>query len=86
MPFNCKAANQMWMEEKVKPIVIQKKLQKLCNRSLLVKTDDNKFQLSEAKTAYENARKLYQAMGLDKDVEDCDKAIQDLENDDMDSD
>ncbi|MDJ0690494.1 MAG: hypothetical protein QNJ41_18535 [Xenococcaceae cyanobacterium MO_188.B32] len=36
------------------------------------------------KTAYENSRKISQAMGLDKNVEECDKAIQDLENDDND--
>ena len=37
----------------------------------------------EAKTAYENARQLYQAMGLDKDVKNCEQAIQDI-NDDLD--
>jgi tetratricopeptide (TPR) repeat protein len=42
-------------------------------------TRKNLQQKSEAKTAYENARNLYQAMGLDKKVEDCDKAIQSLE-------
>ena len=47
-------------------------------------TRKNLQQKSEAKTAYENARELYQAMGLDKKVEECDKAIQDLENDDND--
>ena len=41
-------------------------------------TRKNLQQKSEAKTAYENARNLYQAMRLDKEVEDCDKAIQDL--------
>jgi tetratricopeptide (TPR) repeat protein len=39
----------------------------------------NLQQPAEAKTAFENARSLYQAMGLDKKVEDCNKAIQDLE-------
>ena len=43
----------------------------------------NLQQKSKAKTAYENARKLYQAMGLDKKVAECDEAIQSLENDDM---
>ena len=42
-------------------------------------TRKNLQQKSEAKTAYENARKLYQAMELDKKVEECNKAIQDLE-------
>jgi len=41
-------------------------------------TRQNLQQKSEAKAAYENARKLYQAMGLDKEVKDCDRAIQDL--------
>ncbi|VEP14915.1 hypothetical protein H1P_2970012 [Hyella patelloides LEGE 07179] len=40
----------------------------------------NLQQKSEAKTAYENARKLYQAMKLDQKVEKCDEAIQNLEN------
>ncbi len=39
----------------------------------------NLQQNPEAKTAYEKAQKLYQAMGLDKNVEECDKAIQSLE-------
>ena len=33
----------------------------------------------ESKAAFENASKLYKAMGLDKQVDDCNKAIQDLE-------
>ena len=33
---------------------------------------------SKAKAAYENARKLSQAMGLDKDVEECNEAIKSL--------
>jgi tetratricopeptide (TPR) repeat protein len=33
-------------------------------------------QKSEALTAYQNARELYQAMGLDEDVKRCDNAIQ----------
>ena len=47
-------------------------------------TRKNLQQKSEATTAYENARKGYQAMGLDKKVEECDKAIQNLENSDID--
>jgi tetratricopeptide (TPR) repeat protein len=39
----------------------------------------NLQQNSEAKTAYENARNLYQTMGLDKQAEDCNEAIQSLE-------
>ena len=39
----------------------------------------NLQQNSEAKAAYDHARKLYQAIRLDKKVEDCNKAIQDLE-------
>jgi tetratricopeptide (TPR) repeat protein len=42
-------------------------------------THKNLQQKLEAKTAYENARNLYQAMGLDNKVEDCNKAIQSLE-------
>ncbi|MEO0015203.1 MAG: hypothetical protein RLZZ535_3592, partial [Cyanobacteriota bacterium] len=41
-------------------------------------TRKNLQQKAEAKTAYENARSLYQAMGLDKRVKDCDQAIQSL--------
>ncbi|MEM8722355.1 MAG: tetratricopeptide repeat protein [Cyanobacteria bacterium P01_G01_bin.39] len=44
-------------------------------------THHNLQQKSEAKVAYENARRLYQAMELNKDVEDCDQAIQNLDND-----
>lgn len=36
-------------------------------------------QKSVAKTTYENARQLYQAMGLEQAVRDCNKAIQSLE-------
>ena len=43
LPFNREAASYMWIEEEVKPIVIQKKLQELCNRSLLTKTQDNQY-------------------------------------------
>ncbi|WP_449421005.1 tetratricopeptide repeat protein [Phormidium nigroviride] len=32
----------------------------------------------EAITAYENARNLFEVMGLDKDVEDCDNSIRDI--------
>jgi hypothetical protein len=42
-------------------------------------TRKNLQQKSEAKTAYENARNLCQAIGLDKKVEDCDEEIQSLE-------
>ena len=44
LPFNRQAASYMWQEEEVKPIVINKKLQELCNRSLLIKTENSKFQ------------------------------------------
>lgn len=37
-------------------------------------------QQPEAHTAYKNAEKLYQSMKLDRDIEKCDRAIQDLEN------
>ncbi len=50
-----------------------------CSLNNLGDTRKNLQQKSEAKTAYENARKLYQAMGLDKKVAECDKAIQSLE-------
>ncbi|MDJ0594071.1 MAG: tetratricopeptide repeat protein, partial [Pleurocapsa sp. MO_226.B13] len=43
LPFNREAASYMWIEEEIKPIVIQKKLQELCNRSLLTKTQDNQY-------------------------------------------
>ncbi|MEM7594694.1 MAG: tetratricopeptide repeat protein [Cyanobacteria bacterium P01_A01_bin.83] len=36
----------------------------------------------DAKAAYEDARKLYQTMVLDKDIEACNQAIQELENHD----
>jgi DNA anti-recombination protein RmuC len=39
----------------------------------------NLQQKSEAKAAYQRARKLYQAIGLDKEVKDCDYAIKKLE-------
>jgi energy-coupling factor transporter ATP-binding protein EcfA2 len=42
-------------------------------------TYKNLQQNSEAKTAYENARSLDRAMKLDKEVKDCDKAIQNLQ-------
>ncbi|PSB09092.1 hypothetical protein C7B62_14390 [Pleurocapsa sp. CCALA 161] len=41
-------------------------------------TRKNLQQNSEAKTASENARNLYQAVGLGKEVEDCDRSIQNL--------
>ena len=44
-------------------------------------TRKNLQEYLEAKTAYENAQKLYQAMGLEKKVEECDQAIQDLNSD-----
>ncbi len=44
LPFNWEAASYMWMETEEKPFVIQKKLQEFCNRSLLIKTKDGKFQ------------------------------------------
>ena len=43
LPFNREAASYMWIEEEIKPIVIQKKLQELCNRSLLTTTQDNRY-------------------------------------------
>jgi len=39
LPFNREAAQYMWLKEEVKPLVINKKLQELCNRSLLIKTE-----------------------------------------------
>jgi tetratricopeptide (TPR) repeat protein len=42
-------------------------------------TYKNLQQKSEAKTAYEKARNLYQAIGLNKKVEDCNEAIKRLE-------
>jgi hypothetical protein len=39
----------------------------------------NYLQKSTAKTAYEKARNLYQTMGLNKKVEDCNEEIQSLE-------
>ncbi|MEM7761290.1 MAG: hypothetical protein AAF298_24645 [Cyanobacteria bacterium P01_A01_bin.40] len=45
-------------------------------------TQENLQENLEAKAAYENGRKLYQAMRLDKNVEDCDLTIQKLEHDD----
>ena len=45
----------------------------------LAETRQNLQQKLKAKTAYENARNLYQAMELDKKVEDCNEAIQSLE-------
>ncbi|MEM7760791.1 MAG: tetratricopeptide repeat protein [Cyanobacteria bacterium P01_A01_bin.40] len=44
LPFNWEGASYMWTEAEEKPFIIQKKLQEFCNRSLLVKTEDNKFQ------------------------------------------
>ena len=44
LPFNWEAASYMWMKAEVKPFIIQKKLQDFCNRSLLIKTEENKFQ------------------------------------------
>ncbi|MDJ0690495.1 MAG: tetratricopeptide repeat protein [Xenococcaceae cyanobacterium MO_188.B32] len=52
LPFNLEAASYMWIGEEVKPFVIQKKLQELCNRSLLVKTEDNKFQFESLVRKY----------------------------------
>ena len=43
LPFDREAAGYMWIEEEVKPIVIQKKLQQLYNRSLLTKTQNNQY-------------------------------------------
>ena len=42
-------------------------------------TYDKLEQKMEAQVTFKNARKLYQAIGLEKKVEDCNKAIQDLE-------
>ncbi len=42
-------------------------------------TRQNLQQKSEAKTAYENARKLFQEIGLKQNVQDCNEAIQSLE-------
>lgn len=43
VPFNREAASYMLVDREVKPIIIQKKLQELCDRSLLKKTQDNQF-------------------------------------------
>ena len=42
-------------------------------------TRKNLQQKSEAKTAYENAKKLYQEIGLEQYVQDCNEAIESLE-------
>jgi hypothetical protein len=34
---------------------------------------------SEAIAAYQNARELYQSMGIDANVQNCDNAIQEIE-------
>lgn len=52
LPFNREAASYMWIDGKVKPIVIQEKLHKLCNRSLLTKTKDNRFQFESLVQKY----------------------------------
>ncbi|MEM8721921.1 MAG: tetratricopeptide repeat protein [Cyanobacteria bacterium P01_G01_bin.39] len=44
VPFNRQAASYMWHEEEAKPIIINKKLQELCDRSLLIKTEEFNFQ------------------------------------------
>ncbi|MGK7953442.1 MAG: tetratricopeptide repeat protein [Xenococcaceae cyanobacterium] len=52
LPFNREAANYQWIGKKVKPIVIQKKLQEFSNRSLLIKTQENKFQFESLVQKY----------------------------------
>jgi len=44
LPFDPEAASYMCIDKEAKSIVIQKKLQELRNRSLLIKTQDKKFQ------------------------------------------
>ena len=44
LPFDYEAARYMLVNRGVKPFVVQKKLQELCHRSLLIKTEDNKCQ------------------------------------------
>ena len=73
LPFNRKAASYMLREKEAKPIVVERKLQELCNRSLLTKTEDRKFQfeslvqkyvLQQANTltnAHQQAIEYYQA-------------------------
>jgi len=52
LPFNREAASFLGTGEAVKIIVIQKALQELCNRSLLVKTANNKYQLQSVVREY----------------------------------
>ncbi|MEL7079311.1 MAG: tetratricopeptide repeat protein, partial [Cyanobacteria bacterium J06582_2] len=42
----------------------------------------NLQQISESKTAFEKALKIYQEIGLNNKVEECNRAIQELENED----
>jgi tetratricopeptide (TPR) repeat protein len=52
LPFNCEAASYLWIDEAVKIIVVQKALQELRNRSLLVKTVNNKYQIQSVVKEY----------------------------------
>ncbi|MDJ0536979.1 MAG: tetratricopeptide repeat protein [Xenococcaceae cyanobacterium MO_207.B15] len=52
LPFNREAASYMWIEKEVKPLIIQKKLKELCNRSLLTGLQDKKFQFESLVKKY----------------------------------
>ncbi len=52
LPFNRKAANYIWGKSEINGSVIPKKLQEFCNRSLLIKTRDNKFQFESLVQRY----------------------------------
>ncbi|MEM7595015.1 MAG: tetratricopeptide repeat protein [Cyanobacteria bacterium P01_A01_bin.83] len=72
VPFNREAASYMLVDREVKPIIIQKKLQELCARSLLIKTEKLNFQFEslvrkhiqkltiDFTNAHEQAIKYYQ--------------------------
>ena len=44
LPFNLEAAQYMWKDKKVKKYIIQEELQELCDRSLLIENQNNKYQ------------------------------------------
>ncbi len=72
LPFNSQAASYMWSQE-IKPIVIEEKLQGLCDRFLLRRIEDDKFefefivkkyvqqQANDLTHAHRKAIKYYQA-------------------------
>ncbi|MEM9276897.1 MAG: NB-ARC domain-containing protein, partial [Cyanobacteria bacterium P01_F01_bin.143] len=43
LPFDLEAASYIWLEKDVTSFVINKKLQELCNRSLLIKAQNNQY-------------------------------------------